>query len=94
MSWQFEFQAEKGKRLHRYFFGAITAHTNLWWCMEQRKFVPSETLGKQGASNYSPRIRTFKAFKRFLNKHPELKGHEVLLHNRYVGFNIMAHWKE
>jgi len=90
-----EFQAPKGQRMHRYFWCATvwdSLEPSLWWVDEVNAFVPckSEPYLKYGASSNSKPIRTLRAFKRFLRKHPELKGRTVRLVNRYVGYDVEA----
>jgi hypothetical protein len=50
---------------------------------------------KYGIYSNTARCRSFKAFKRHLRKHPELKeAGEIVLSSRYIGHNITAVWKE
>ncbi len=95
MSWIFEFQAPERQRVHRYFWCCtIMDHRepDLWWVDELNGFFPhgSPELKIHGHSNSSKPIRTFKAFCRFLRRHPELRGRDVTLVNRYVGYDIIA----
>jgi hypothetical protein len=91
--WNFTFCAEKPSRLRRYFWSATVwddLEPALWWSDEYKAFVPYDRIGSQGGSTNSPTIRTFRAFKRFLRKHPELRGRTVRLVSRYVGFDVDA----
>ena len=93
MTWTFAFEAGKPNRLRRYFMDATVwdrQEPTMWWSYEFEKFVPDGDEGTSGASSHSPRIRTLRAFKRFLRRHPELQGRQVLLVNRYIGFNVTA----
>lgn len=90
MSWDFIYQPHTP---HRYFWSATVMdkqEPDLWWSDEHKKFTPMDEMGNQGGSNQSPPIRTLRAFKRFLRKHPELKGRRVTLVSRYVGCDIEA----
>lgn len=91
--WQFSFEVEKPNRLHRYFWCATIMdgqEPDMWWSDEHKQFVPHGQMGSQGGGSHSPVIRTFRAFKRFLRKHPELHGRRVRLVSRYVGHDIEA----
>ncbi|KZX78266.1 hypothetical protein A3715_10385 [Oleiphilus sp. HI0009] len=80
------FEAEKGERLHRYFWG-VTTNTpeRLWWNQDLKKWEEYPTKN----CNYSTHApcRTLRAFKRMLRKNPELKGRCVLV-NKYKGFDV------
>ena len=91
--WTFTFEAERGQRLMKR-FRSCTTFAGLWYCRLTRKFVPTERKLPKGGSNHSPPIKSFKAFKRFLRKHPELIGSEVILVSRYIGHNIKANWTQ
>jgi hypothetical protein len=90
--WVLEFEAPKGTRCHRYFDSVTCMCANsLWWSDEDKKWVPLEDIKDSGSSNCGP-VRTLKAFKRHLRKHPELKGRRVTLASRYHGQNVHAEW--
>lgn len=101
--WTYKFDAPAGERMLKRFRSVTTWGKNkgqpiLWWCYATRTFRESDTdLGyrsfAKGASSHAP-IRSFKAFKRFLRKHPELKGYEVVLCNRFEDHNVTAIWQE
>lgn len=98
MAWELKFQAEKGQRLHRYFWQATIMdklEPDLWWCDEYNMFLPHEVLrdSPYGYSSHSRPIRTLRAFKRFLRKHHEIRGRTVRLVSRYVGYDIEAEWR-
>lgn len=89
--WEFEFEAKNGERIMKW-FRVCTTFGELWWCNRDKKFRPFGDGLPEGGSNHSPPIRTFKAFKRFLRKHPELQGQEVHLVNRYIGHSVTANF--
>ncbi|QIW87799.1 hypothetical protein Ab1vBOLIVR5_gp151 [Agrobacterium phage OLIVR5] len=96
--WHIEYEAEVHSRVNRYFRSITTCRFStddpyLWWCYDKKKFVPIEETSGQ-YSNHSEGPRTIKAFKRFLRKHPELKGYEVIFVNRYAGLGATAVWIE
>lgn len=94
-TWQFIFEAGKPNRVHRYFWCATIKdfqEPELWWSYHHNKFLPHDhpELKEYSHSSSSKPIRTFRAFRRFLRKHPELQGRRVQLVSRYIGFNIEA----
>ena len=76
-----EFQAPRGSRFLRRYIIGITTFGGLWWCFETKRWVDDVRKAPGRASNYAP-CRTYKAFLRHVRKHPELKGHEVILVSR------------
>ena len=57
----------------------------LWWDGEKWTATPTKGYGNCTS------CRSYKAFLRHLNRHyEELKGYEVVLVHRYIGFNITA----
>ena len=95
MSCVFEFEAPKGQRiLSSRFMGITNYHEGLWWSYEHKKWLPMSQMGNQGGSS-SACCRSFKAFKKHLQRHPELKSTEyVVLVSRFVGYSIIARWEE
>ena len=99
--WQFTFEAPVGTRILSDRFMGICHYlkdysdTHLWWCDEQKQWMPiDEVLAEHGCSSHAPG-RSFKAFKRHLRKHPELKvADEVVLCSRFKGYDIIAKWVE
>ena len=93
--WHFEFEAPVGTRILSSRFFGITHFSlqDLWWSYTYNKWLPlSECNGNCSNTNH---IRSFKAFKRHLRKHPELRScGEVVLQSRYVGHSIKAYWRE
>lgn len=105
--WKFEFEAPVGLRCMKGFWGVCVwsgkNQDSVWWCEEQQKWVTPENAGKQGYSTHHHGPKSFKAFKRYLRKHPELKGHNVELVHRdhlkdedgYItNLGINAYWEE
>ena len=95
MSWVFEFEAPKGKRiLSSRFMGIKNYHQDFWWSHEQKKWLPFTQIEVGWASSHAP-CRSFKAFKRHLQRHPELKAAgDVVLISRFIGYNIIARCEE
>ncbi len=96
--WHLEFEAPRGKRLHRYFWCATLMglhEVDLWWCDAENKFLSNDhpSLKLHSHGSHSKPVRTLKAFKRFLRNHPELQGRRVTLVNRYVGYNVEAEYR-
>lgn len=93
--WAFKFDAPVNGRFHRYFWSAtvMDGGESLWWSHAEKRFVPVDYPLPQGGGTHSPPIRTFRAFRRFLRRHPELIGRQVTLVNRFRGFNITAIWQ-
>ena len=95
MSWVFEFEAPKGKRiLSSRFMGIKNYHQDIWWSLEHKKWVPSSQIEDGWVSNKAD-CRSFKSFKKHLQRHPELRfvGYVVLV-SRFVGYNITARWEK
>lgn len=88
-----EFEAPVGLRILRSRFSGITTYTlnpeapYLWWDFDNKRWVDRAV---PGSSSHAP-CRSYKAFLRHIKKHHEmLKGYEVVLFSRYVGYNISA----
>lgn len=81
-----KFQAPLGKRILRHGFMGITNFDRLWWCYETKRWV-EEPNGN--ASTHAP-CKSYKAFLRHIRKHPELKGHEVILVSRFRDYSIIV----
>ena len=95
MSWVFEFEAQKGQRiLSSRFMGITNYHLNIWWSREHKKWLPLSQIVDGGASSQAS-CRSFKSFKKHLQRHPELRsaGYIVLV-SRFVGHNIIARWEK
>ena len=96
--WIVTFEAPVNTRILNSRFCGITyffSDAQMWWSDKKKKWMSYEECIKYGSfSNIAP-CRSYKAFKRHLRKHPELKEFgEVVLFSRYVGYNITAVWKE
>lgn len=95
--WKYSFDAEPGTRVLRSRFIGITHFTrvtDLWWYDAQRRWCkPSEVGVTDWYGNTAP-CNSFKAFKRHLRKHPELRTvDEVILVSRFKGHDIRATWE-
>jgi hypothetical protein len=83
-----KFEAPLGQRtLRRYVLGITTY--DLWWCYETKRWIDNVKKAPGMASTYAP-CKSYKAFLRHLRKHPELKGHEVVLVSRLYDNDIIA----
>lgn len=87
----FEFEAPLGHRILKSHFMWITTFKknvdlpSLWWDGKQWTATPTS-----GYSNCAS-CHSYKAFQRHMKKHQEsLKGYEVVLVSRYIGYNILA----
>lgn len=82
------FEAPIGQRILRSRFMWITTFGGdepLWW--DGKQWTTSPTSGYSNCAT----CHSYKAFLRHLKKHKEsLKGYEVVLVHRYIGFNIVA----
>lgn len=88
-NWNLTFEAEVGTRFHRYFRDITTFGENSWYSTDQRKWLP---VLDGGACSTHHACRTLKSFLSHLNDHPELRGQEVILVNRYEGFDVTANY--
>lgn len=96
MTWQITYDAPRGLRINRGFWG-ITIFGGLWWCKGSNKWLANPPSGESYSSHcHGP--KTTKAFLRYLRKHPELKGQEVIFVNRgayqSTSLDITAVWVE
>ena len=98
--WKLTYDAPYGRRINRYWWEVTTYPTKseqreLWWVYSLNKWATHST-GTSSTHHNKP--KSIKAFKRYLEKHPELKGYEVVLVNKYYtedhGFNVSAVWEE
>lgn len=95
--WKITYDAPRGLRVNRYFWAVTTFGAGLWWCYELNKWVTDYPKG-MSASTHCHGPKTTKAFLRYLNKHPELKGAEVVFVNNQAyddtDLSITARWEE
>lgn len=97
--WKFSHCVFPGQRILSSRFLWITHfdHTvDMWWAEDLRKWTSTEEIEDTNswASN-GCLCHSFKAFKRHLRKHPELRQlDEVILVSRYRGYDISARWYE
>ena len=92
--WKFEFDAPVGTRMMKRFFGATTFQSDLWYSEVLKKWVPIAEVPDDSLASTHARCNSFKAFKRHLRKHPELRGLEVILASRFMGYDVRARWME
>lgn len=82
------FEAQKRTRLHRYFLW-YTIDDN-WYIPEIKKWMPFKDAQATGLDfSTCCYCKTLRAFQRHCRKHNlKKKNAEVILVNRYVGFNV------
>ena len=101
--WVFSFDAPRGCRVMSGFSEVtVMEPAGYWWVRDDKKWVDDidKGRGKHLSSHHDAfegAPRTFRAFKRYLKRRPELRGCEVLLcHGMFDtrGFNlgITAKW--
>lgn len=83
---EIKFQAPLGQRYLRRWIIGITTFDGLWWCYETKRWVKEP---KVSASTHFD-CKSYKAFLRHIRKHPELKGHEVILVSRLHDNDIIV----
>lgn len=81
------FQAPLGRRYLRRWIMGITSFDGIWWCYETKRWVKDLKDAPGAASSHVP-CKSYKAFMRHIRKHPELKGHEVILVSRLCDNDI------
>ena len=87
---KFTFDAPKGQRIHKQFW-AITVEGSLWHEHKSGKWVDSVDWDSgSGHSTHYEGIKSLKAFKRYVKKHPELKGRTVWIVSKYKDHHIKA----
>lgn len=95
--WHFEFEAPVGTRILSSRFIGVTgiAWSDMWWSHTHKKWLTIKECEEcNGDCSTIKYVRSFKAFKRHLRKHPELQAYsEVVLVSRYAGYNIRAFWR-
>ena len=87
--WKITYDKPAGERCNKLGLWIQVYGDVCWWNYDQRKWLPDPS----GACSNAKGCKTLKAFKRHLRKHPELKGQEVILCSRYVGYDITANWE-
>lgn len=112
MTWLITYEAPKGFRINRYFDSVTTYRKN-----DDQEFIsfyedfnvwsvksPVEDYDGWSSSHHNRGApKTYKAFKRYLNNHPELKDYEVVAVNKYytvfktgetLRLHLSATWQE
>lgn len=95
--WHFIFDAHVNTRILNSRFFGIThfSDSQIWWSEKKRKWLIWDECMKYGIYSNTAPCHSFKAFKRHLRKHPELKEvGKIVLSSRYIGHNITAVWKK
>ncbi len=103
--WTFKFDAPKNTRILSYGFNSVCVEeTGIWFYPKYNKWLTDEERPEKNYGRYSSHHnawegspRTFKAFKRYLNKHPELRNKTVTLVHKYrdergFDYHIEATW--
>lgn len=80
------FQAPVRQRILRRYILGITTFDGLWWCYETKRWVEEP----KGSASTHASCKSYKAFLRHIRKHPELKGHEVILVSRIRNNDIIV----
>lgn len=80
------FQAPARQRILRRYILGITTFDGLWWCHETKRWVEEP----KGDASTHALCKSYKAFLRHIRKHPELKGHEVILVSRFRDNDIIV----
>ena len=97
MAWAYAFEAPRGTTIKSSRFLWVSHFDmtkDLWWSDDLRKWAPLAEIRAYGfaASNCAP-CRSYRAFRRHLKNHPELRGVDpIILMSRYEGYNIKALW--
>ena len=107
--WKFKFNAPIHCRILSYGFRSVSLSnqdSRLWFYPKFNQWLnddnrPSEDYGSYSTHHnvWNGAPKTFKAFKKYVERHPELKGSTVTLVHQYYddrGFNyhIEAEWHE
>lgn len=92
--WKLSYSAPKGCRIN-HGWCHVTVY-GLWFSKTQQKWV--KDLDGGYCSNCDSKPKSIKAFTRYLNKHPELRGYKVVFANRHYDsrgfdFDIEAVWE-
>lgn len=88
---EFIYDAPRGMRTNRG-FDSVTSY-DMWYCHAIGKWVEARgphTAGHSLSTHHNAwdgAPRTFKAFKSYLKRHPELKGRVMLCHRNYIPQN-------
>lgn len=83
------FQAPLGQRYLRRWIIGITSFDGIWWCYETKRWIADLKDAPGDASTHAP-CKSYKAFLRHIRKHPELKGHEIILVSRIRDNDIIV----
>ena len=103
--WQLSYDAPKGLRTNRGFWAVMVEGIGMWYSNQYQKWLQYDhNHGIKGSSTHDYKPKTKKAFLRYLSKHPELKGHTVVLvHREYIvdrngkrmyDLHIRAKWED
>ncbi len=102
--WKLTYEAPVGSRIDHSWMWVqveelIEDQKPLWWVYSLRRWSEvNESVSHLGYSNSHCKPQSVKAFKRYLEKHPELKGYRVVLCNRRhragQSLDVTAVWEE
>lgn len=99
--WELQYEAPVGLRTNRNFVHVVVY--DMWFDLTDKTWKNDldDCIGPASSADWKP--NTTKAFQRYLNKHSELQGKEVIFANRYycidkqnnhVSLDIKATYKE
>lgn len=108
--WKFKYDSPRNDRLHKQGFVWVTcfADTDIItpkYCEQLDLWIQTNDWSKVSSDSSKP-VTCFRAFKKYLRKHPELriKGVEIIFHNRLLAidtkgeimynYTITAYWEE
>lgn len=99
--WRIHFEAPIGKRILKSRFCGLTyynSHKTMWWSRKLKKWIAAnsnEYLNCDHNLSSHADVHSYKAFLRHLKKHTnELKDSQIVLESRFIGYDIIAEWKD
>lgn len=99
MTWILEFDAPVGRRVMSGFTSVTAFGSDIWWHHDLQEWGPYNLSTGSKSSHHSAgegAPRTVRAFTRYLRKHSNLKGFEVVLCNKFVSdtrLDVTAKWE-
>lgn len=86
---KFKFTSPKGQRILKQMWGVRVP--GLWFVPDQNIWVHSLAGVFTKYTTYDTSVKSFKAFKRYIKRHPELYGEKVILVSEYANQDIEAY---
>jgi hypothetical protein len=99
--WKLKYEAPLGFRVNKG-FDTVTTYSDLWFSSKDGKWKKGLDKGGTNSTHHS-KPKSLKAFIRYLNRHEELKGVEVILtHRSYyktqngeiISLDVVANWED